>query len=113
MIDFGGMNPYLYIFLAGVLPTAIWRWAGVLAVGGLDEDSEILVLVRCIATALVAAVIAQLVLFPTGALAQIPTIVRVAAAVLSLGVFVFGGKRLWLAVVSGEAILLAGQFALS
>ena len=30
--------PFVYITLAGILPTAIWRWVGVVAVGNLDED---------------------------------------------------------------------------
>ncbi|MEM9732632.1 MAG: AzlD domain-containing protein [Pseudomonadota bacterium] len=106
------MNPYLYIILAGVIPTAIWRWAGVLAVGGIDEDAEILVLVRCIATALVAAVIAQLVLFPTGALSEIPLVVRAGAALAGLAVYLVAGQRLWLSVLLGEAILLLGYWAL-
>ncbi|MEL7274275.1 MAG: AzlD domain-containing protein [Pseudomonadota bacterium] len=107
---FADLNPFVYVVLAGVIPTAIWRWAGVLAVGGIDEDAEILVLVRCIATALVAAVIAQLVLFPTGALSQIPMPVRVGAAVAGLATHILAGHRLWLSVLVGEALLLGGYW---
>ncbi|MEL6947818.1 MAG: AzlD domain-containing protein, partial [Pseudomonadota bacterium] len=64
--------PFVFIIIAGVLPTAIWRWAGVVLVGNLSETSETMVLVRCIATALVAAVVAQFVFSPAGALADVP-----------------------------------------
>lgn len=109
-MSWGDINPYLYILLAGAIPTAIWRWVGVVAVGGIDEDAEVLVLVRCIATALVAAVIAQLVLFPTGTLNQIPMPVRVVAALAGLLIFIIAGRRLWLSVVVGEALLLGGYW---
>ena len=71
--------PFIFITLAGVLPTAVWRWLGVLLVGNMDDDSQWLVLVRCVATALVAAVIAQLIFQPTGALATFPFELRVGA----------------------------------
>ncbi len=60
--------PYLFILIAGWLATDTWRYLGVYFGGRISEDSEALVLVRCIATALVAAVIGNLVVFPSGAL---------------------------------------------
>ena len=100
--------PFLYITLAGILPTAIWRWIGVLAVGNLDEDSEWLAFVRCLATALVAAVIAQFVFFPTGALATYPLWIRLGSAIGGFVVFLFAGQRVVVGVLAGEALLLAG-----
>ena len=50
--------PILVVLIAGALPTAVWRWLGVALADHVSEDSEILVWVRCVATALVAAVIA-------------------------------------------------------
>ena len=63
--------PFLFILLAGGLATDIWRWLGVLAGHRLRDDSEALIWVRAVATALVAGVIGKLVLFPTGALATL------------------------------------------
>ena len=47
------LNGYLALLLVGFLPSEIWRWLGVLLGRGLDEDSEIVLWVRAVATALV------------------------------------------------------------
>lgn len=100
--------PFLFIFLAGALPTAVWRWAGVLLVGNMDERSEWLVFVRCIATALVAAVIAQFVFSPTGALAMAPLWLRLGAALGGFAAFFFLGRRMIVGIAVGELLLLTG-----
>lgn len=64
--------PLLFILLAGALPTYLFRVMGVIVGGRVREDSEVLVFVRCVATALVAGVIAQLILYPNGELANSP-----------------------------------------
>ena len=61
--------PYVFILLAGWVATDFWRFLGVYIGGRIAEDSAAMVLVRTIATALVAAVIANLIVFPGGALA--------------------------------------------
>ena len=101
--------PFIYITLAGVLPTAIWRWIGVVAVGNLDETSQWLVFVRCLSTALVAAVIAQFVFFPSGALATFPLWLRLGAAVGGFFVFLLSNQRIIVGVLAGEALLLIGM----
>ena len=52
--------PYFALIVAGFLPNEVWRWLGLLASRGLDEDSQIIVWVRAVATAILAGVIAQL-----------------------------------------------------
>ena len=64
--------PYVVIIVAGWLATDFWRWMGVLAGNRLQEGSEALNWVRAVATALVMAVTAKLVVFPTGALEASP-----------------------------------------
>lgn len=105
--------PFVFILLAGVLPTAVWRWAGVFAIGNVDENSPVLTLVRCIATALVAAVISQFVFFPTGALENFPLWLRAGAAVIGFGAFLLTGGRLLVCILAGEAALIAGMVALT
>lgn len=105
--------PFVFILMAGILPTAIWRWIGVFAVGNLDETSEWLVFVRCLATALVAAVISQFVFFPSGALATYPLWLRLGAALGGFLVFLLSGRRIVIGVLAGEAMLLAGVLILS
>lgn len=104
--------PYLFIFLAGALPTAVWRWIGVLAIGNVDENAPVLTLVRCVATALVAAVIAQFVFFPGGALALLPLWIRAGAAIGGFCAFLFAGRRLFVCILAGEALLLTGWLAM-
>jgi hypothetical protein len=100
--------PYLFIALAGVLATEIWRWLGVIAGGALAEQSEALIWVKSVATALVAGVVGQLIVFPSGQLAGAPLTVRVAAAALGWLAFRLAGKSVLLGDLTGEAVLIAG-----
>ena len=102
--------PFLFIVIAGTIPTGIWRWAGVLLVGNLDENSEWLVLVRCIANALVAAVIAQLIFDPSGALATLPLWLRISSILVGFLVFLFTGRKMLVGIIVGEICLIAGYF---
>ena len=102
--------PYLLVILAGFLPTEIWRSAAVVVARGLDEDSEWLVLVRAVSTALVAAVIARLVLVPTGDLVTVPLAVRIGACVAGYLVYLAGRKTVFLGVLAGEAVIIAGAW---
>ncbi|MBB3998706.1 AzlD domain-containing protein [Aureimonas pseudogalii] len=98
--------PYLFILLAGWLPTDVWRWLGVLSAGRFDENSPAIALARTIATSLVAAVIGRLILFPTGILADIPTAVRIGAVAGGFLAYLTLGRHTILAIVVAEIILL-------
>ncbi len=98
--------PYVYILVGGWLASDIWRFVGVAIGGRLDEKSESLVLARAVATALVAAVIGKLIIFPSGAAADTSVAVRIAAAGLGFGAYLATGKRVFVGVVVAEAILL-------
>lgn len=100
--------PYLFILIAGALATDIWRFLGVLVGGRMREDSQALVLVRCVATALVAGVIAQLILYPTGELAASPIWLRAGAAALGFAAFLVSGQRILVGVLVAEVLLVAG-----
>lgn len=102
--------PFAFIFLAGSIPTAMWRWIGVLLVGGIEQGSETLVLIRCVATALVAAVIAQIIFAPSGALGLIPIWVRLGSALVAFVAFLLLGRRMIVGIATGEVLLLAGYW---
>jgi hypothetical protein len=104
-IDWHG---YLVLILVGFLPNEIWRLLGVVLARGLDEDSEILVWVRAVATAVLAGVVAQLIFFPAGALAAMPMVLRVAAAMCGFAAFLAIRRSVLAGVMVGEAVLLAG-----
>ncbi|TWG99082.1 branched-subunit amino acid transport protein AzlD [Mesorhizobium sp. J18] len=100
--------PFVFILVAGWIATDIWRFAGVFLGERISEDSDLLVLVRCVATALVAAVIANLIVFPGGALATTPLALRIGAAIAGFAAYLATGKKMIVGIATGEAVLLAG-----
>ncbi|QEE47742.1 AzlD domain-containing protein [Rhizobium sp. WL3] len=100
--------PYVVIIVAGWLATDMWRWLGVVAGNRLQEGSEALHWVRAVATALVMAVTAKLVVFPSGMLETSPLWLRLAAAALGFAAFLLAGQRVIVGVVVPLAILGAG-----
>jgi branched-subunit amino acid transport protein len=104
------LSPYLVLVLVGFLPNEIWRAFGLVLARGLNEDSEIVVWSRAVATAILAAVIAKLILFPSGTLDNIPLAVRIAAAACGFVAFICIKRSVFAAVLVGEAILLLGGF---
>jgi branched-subunit amino acid transport protein len=104
------LSPYLVLVLVGFLPNEIWRAFGLVLARGLNEDSEIVVWSRAVATAILAAVIAKLILFPSGTLDNTPLAVRIAAAACGFAAFICIKRSVFAAVLVGEAILLLGGF---
>ncbi len=104
--------PFLFILVAGWLATDAWRFLGVYLGGRISDDSDILVLVRAVATALVAAVIANLVMFPGGALAATPVPLRLAAAAAGFAAYLLLGRKIVIGIAAAEAVFIAGYFAL-
>lgn len=98
-------NAMLYIVVAGIAATAVWRLAGVLLSTGFSEDSAIIAWVKAVSMALVAGLIARIVLFPPGALADVSLAIRLAA-------FAIGCAAFFLARWSMGAGILAGTLAL-
>ena len=104
--------PYVMIVVAGWLATDIWRWLGVFASGKLREDSEVMIFVRSIATALVAGVIAKLILFPAGALQSAPVMLRIVAAACGFAAFFASRQKVVVGVAVGEVVLIGGWLLL-
>jgi hypothetical protein len=106
----GDWHALLVLLLAGVLPNEIWRALGLIFGGSIDEGSELLVWVRATATAILAGVIAQILVFPPGVLASVPDVVRYGAALLGFVAFVATRQSILAGVLCGEAVLLAGKW---
>jgi hypothetical protein len=104
--------PFLFIIVAGWLATDMWRFLGVYLGGRVSSDSEILVLVRAVATALVAGVISSLIVAPSGPLAATPLLLRIAAAAAGFAAYILTGHRILVGIFVGEAILVAGMLLL-
>lgn len=103
---------FIVIVIAGFLATDIWRWLGVFTGNRLDEDSEALYWVRAVATSLVMAVTAKLIVFPTGTLESSPIWLRIGAAVLGFIAFLAAGQRVIVGVAVPIVLLAGGLFAM-
>ncbi len=99
---------YVLLVLAGFLPNEIWRWLGLVASRGIDEDSEILVWVRAVATAILAAVIAKLTIFAPGSLATIPLWLRLLGVAAGFAGFLAIRRSIFAGVVIAEIVLIGG-----
>lgn len=104
--------PYIVIIVAGWLATDLWRWLGVVAGNRLREDSEALYWVKSVATALVMAVTAKLIVFPSGTLSASPLWLRLAAAGLGFAAFLLAGQRVAVGVGVSLLLLVAGLYGL-
>lgn len=102
--------PYLALLLFAVIPTEMWRWLAVAFARRLDDGSPWLEWVRLVATALLAGVVAKLMLTPPGVLADVPLLVRIAAIAAPVAVVLLTNRRVMLAVVAGEAVLIGGAW---
>ena len=98
--------PYFVLILVGYLPNEIWRVLGLVLARGLNEDSEVVMWSRAVATAILAGVIAKLILFSSGALDSIPLPVRIGAAVCGFIVFSLVKRSVFAGVIAGEACAL-------
>jgi hypothetical protein len=105
--------PYLVLILVGFLPSDLWRMLGIVVARGLDEESEVLIWVRAVATAVLAGVIAKIVFFPPGTLAGVPLTARLAAMVLGFAAFLVAKRSVLAGVAAGEVVLLAAGFLLA
>jgi hypothetical protein len=103
-----GLQAYVLLVLIGFLPNEIWRALGLVAVRGVNEDSEIFLWARAVATAVLAGVIAKIVLFPPGALAAVPLAIRLGAIACGLGAFYVVRRSVFAGVLVGEAVLIIG-----
>ena len=113
MSAFAELSPYLVLIAAGFLPNEVWRMLGIAVAHGLDEQSEPVILLRAIATALLAGVVAKIALFPPAGLADVPTAVRLGAIAIGFATFLIARRSVFAGVVAGEAALILGAWFLA
>ena len=102
--------PFLVLITVGFLPNEIWRVLGLVLARGLNEDSQVVMWSRAVATATLAGVIAKLLLFSSGSLAAIPLSVRLGAAAIGFVAFLLAKRSVFVGVAIGEVVLLAGGY---
>ena len=101
MMEMAELQSYVLLVLVGFLPNETWRMLGLAAARGVNEESELFLLARAIATAVLAGVIAKIVVFPPGALAAVPLQIRLGAARFTCGMTGSG----WLGLNLVNAVL--------
>ncbi|MGY3588853.1 branched-subunit amino acid transport protein [Bradyrhizobium sp. USDA 4341] len=106
----GDWHALAILFVAGVIPNQIWRMLGLWFGGGIDENSELLVWVRAVATAILAGIIAQIVVQPPGALASVPDWLRYGAVDAGFVAFMLARKSIFAGVIVGEIVMLSGKY---
>lgn len=103
--------PFVFILVAGWAATDFWRFLGVHLGSRLSEHSDVLVLVRSVATALVAGVIGNLVIFPAEPLASTPMVLRVGAMAVGFAAYLLLGRRVIVAILVAEMVFGLGLWA--
>jgi branched-subunit amino acid transport protein len=106
----GGLWPYMALILFAFLPSEFWRVISLYIVRGVDPKSEVLEWVRAVSNALLAAVVANIIAAPSGALAQVPLPVRIGAMVLALAVYLIFRRFVFGGVVSGVVAIIGAAF---
>lgn len=107
---FGDWRLYIPLVVLGLLPNEMWRLLGWWVGTRIDEGTEIFIWVRLVTTAIMAAVIAQLLIVPPEQLAAVPAAVRFGAVGVGIAVFLGVRRSMLLAVVVGEAVLIVGRY---
>jgi branched-subunit amino acid transport protein len=107
-----GWTALAAILAACALPTQIWRWLGVAIGRGVDPDSDLLLWVRAVATAIIAAFVSNVIFFPSGALADTPLWLRLAAMAFGIAAYLVARRIVVVGVGVAVASLIVGRVAL-
>ncbi|MEM8538614.1 MAG: AzlD domain-containing protein [Pseudomonadota bacterium] len=86
-----------------------WRWLGLYVGSRIAGDSAALELVRAIATAMIAGLVMRLLLFPAGALADVPVALRVGALAAGVVAFFATHRHLGAGVGTAAMALVVGM----
>ncbi|MFT0861038.1 AzlD domain-containing protein [Ancylobacter sp. G4_0304] len=100
----------MVVLIVGFLPNEVWRVLGALLGRGIDEEGAWMQWVKAVATALLAAVVARLILIPSGALVALPLWLRLAAVGAGVGGFIAMRRSVLAGVLLGEAVLAGGAW---
>ena len=87
-------NNILLVILITSLATYLSRFLGVVSAEKIKETSKIFRWFNCLAYSTLAALIARIVIFPSGSLSEIDLLVRILVVILSIIVFYLTKKNL-------------------
>ena len=84
----------VFAILVTSLATYLSRFLGVVSAEKIKETSKMFRWFNCLAYSTLAALIARIVIFPSGALSEIDYIIRFIVVILSIGIFFLTKKNL-------------------
>ena len=87
-------NSILIVIVVTSLATYLSRFLGVVSAERIKETSKMFRWFNCLAYSTLAALIARLVIFPSGALSEIDYLIRFIVVILSVGIFFLTKKNL-------------------
>jgi len=102
------LHAYVLLVLVGFLPNEVWRVLGLVVGRSIDEESELFTWARAVATAVLAGVIAKIIIYAPGALADVPLMVRLGAIACGFAAFLLVRRSIFAGVLAGEAALMLG-----
>lgn len=105
-----GLWPYVALVVFVVIPSEFWRMISVYLVRGVDPRSEILEWVRAVSNALLAAVVANIIVAPSGALANVPLAARIGALVFATGIYIVFRRSVLTGVGAGIAMVVGAAY---
>jgi hypothetical protein len=100
------LAPYLALIVLGFLPSEIWRALAVVVARRIDEESEIFLFVRSVATVLLVGVVVKIVFVPSRELAAAPVWARAGAFGVAAAAFFATRRSVFAAIVAGEAAVI-------
>ena len=104
-----GLWGYVFLFLAGFVATEPWRYMGVWFARSIAAESESMRWVRAVSTAIIAGLVTRMVVFPTGALSDVPLEARLFGFCLAIAVFFASRRVLAVGIMAGSAVIMAGH----
>ncbi|MEO0729471.1 MAG: AzlD domain-containing protein [Pseudomonadota bacterium] len=104
----GSAALYIAVIAIAVIAHETWRWLGLALGSRVDLNSPVFEWVQFVAIALVAGLVMRLVLFPAGALSDVPVWIRVGAVGVAIAAFVISRSNLAAGVLAGMATLAVG-----
>ncbi len=106
------MREFLGLVLVCWAATYVWRGLGVALARRLDVRSEAFRWVSCVAFAMIAGLIAQILLLPTGALAAASLAERLGASACALATyFLLTRRNLFIGVIAGALAMVLLRLA--
>jgi branched-subunit amino acid transport protein len=96
----------LALLFGSGLVTYVWRALGVIFSGRLNTDSPVFEWVACVAYALLAGLIARMIIFPNGPLAETDMLHRIGAAIVALAIFFVTRHNIFFGVSAGGIALV-------